>query len=132
MSKAILKYYFIGIGLLAIALVFFIYVNKGIYKQELTYICTAIASTFTLYAYLLNRETFGRKISLEIGLTFIVFITFWFFSLLVLMLWRATDIFANSIDKDELSYYFGGLEIFKALVLTTMIPKIFPANLRET
>ena len=126
MSKAVIKYYFIAASLIATLLVFVLLVYKGIYRQEVMYICTAILSTSTIYAYLLNKETFGKKIAREIGFTFLLLMTLWLVMFCLLMLWRATDIFSKPLSKDDLSYYFAGLEAFKLFFLSTMMPKIFP------
>lgn len=126
MSKALLKFYFIGINLLAVGMVFLGHVLGGLLQQEVAYLCTTIASTSTVYAYLLNQNTWGGVVGKEVGLTFLGLVTFWFFVFFVLILWRATDLFPGALGREKMSYYFGSLEAFRVFVLTTMMPKIFP------
>lgn len=126
MSKAILKYYFFTISLLAIVLIFIFDMLNGFYVSDRPYIYATIIPTSVVYASLLNKETLGQTISKEIGITFLAFITLWFFLLFVLILWKTTDLSPNSFDGDDFIYYLVGLEAFRALVLSTMMPKIFP------
>ncbi len=126
MSKALLKFYFIGINLLAVGMVFVGHMLGGLLQQEVAYLCTTIASASTVYAYLLNQNTWGVEVGKEVGLTFLGLVTFWFLMFVVLILWRATDLFSVGLDREKLSYYFGSLEAFRVFFLATMMPKIFP------